>query len=104
MTPAQAHDNVQVLSSVGVSPIRTVEAPGFQGAEVTGMHGIGVRTPDAADVAAATDGFDELVHIPNGIILTSGTLSVMVAAEGPPAIVQFVGKTLSALGAVPMLH
>jgi len=104
MTPAQAHINVQLLSSAGVLPIKTVGAPGVQGAGVTGMQGIGVRTPDAAAVAAATVGFEGLLHIPNGMILTSGTLSVIVAVGGPPAMVQLVGKTLSALGAVPMLH
>ena len=31
--------------------------PGAQGAGMTGTHGIGVRTPSAAAVAAATVGF-----------------------------------------------
>ena len=46
------------LLSAGMPPIITVGEPGFQGPAGTGMHGIGVRTPSAAAVAAATCGFD----------------------------------------------
>ena len=47
--------------------------PGIQGDEVTGMQGMGVKTPNAAVVAAATMGFANELHIPKGIILRKGT-------------------------------
>jgi hypothetical protein len=45
-----------VLFSAGIPPISTVGEPGAQGVVVAGMHGIGVSTPSAAAVAAATVG------------------------------------------------
>jgi len=36
------------------------------------MHGWGVKTPNAAVVAAATMGLAMLMHIPNGAIFTMG--------------------------------
>jgi len=39
--------------SAGEPPIKVLTAPGFHGV-VTGTHGIGVSTPSAALVAAAT--------------------------------------------------
>jgi hypothetical protein len=53
-------------------PIMTVGEPGAHGAGVTGMQGMGVRTPMAAAVAAATVGLAMDVHIANGGILTTG--------------------------------
>jgi hypothetical protein len=67
------HCRVDVLSRVGNPPKVTVAAPGVQGAGVTGMHGIGVRTPNAAAVADATAGFAIDIHMPNGIMFTMGT-------------------------------
>jgi len=72
MTPAHMHMFVDVLSSVGMLPSITVGAPGTQGATVAGMHGMGVRTPMAATVAAATIGFAGDMHMPNGMIFTMG--------------------------------
>lgn len=72
MTPAHMHMLVEVLSSVGMLPNITVGAPGTQGETVAGMQGIGVRTPMAAAVAAATIGFAGDMHMPNGIIFTIG--------------------------------
>ena len=63
--------------------IMTVGAPGAHGATVTGTHGIGVSTPKAAAVAAATIGFEGELHIPNGGMLTMGLLSIMFAAGVP---------------------
>ena len=56
-------------------PIKVFAAPGFQGPNGTGTHGIGVSTPSAALVADATVGFDRLVHIPNGGMFMFGTMS-----------------------------
>lgn len=54
--------------------------PGDHGADITGIHGIGVSTPRAAAVADATAGFAGFEHNPNGIIFTNGLLSIIVAA------------------------
>ena len=72
MTPAQLHMHFETLSSAGILAIITVAAPGTQGAEVAGMHGMGVNTPSAAAVAAATVGFAGEEHMPNGMMLVIG--------------------------------
>jgi hypothetical protein len=64
----------------GKLAMSTVGAPGIQGAAVTGTQGIGVNTPKAAAVAAATVGFDGDWHMPNGKMLTNGLLSMILAA------------------------
>ncbi|MGA1985272.1 MAG: hypothetical protein ABSG72_03295, partial [Candidatus Sulfotelmatobacter sp.] len=75
MTPAHMHISVEVSSSVGMSASITVGAPGTHGATVMGMQGIGVSTPIAAAVAAATIGLAGDIHTPNGMMLTIGMLS-----------------------------
>ena len=72
ITPAQLHIHLEVLSSAGMFAINTVGAPGTQGAIVIGIHGIGVSTPKAAAVAAATIGLAGELQTPNGIIFTIG--------------------------------
>jgi hypothetical protein len=81
----------------------TVEEPGAHGAVVTGMQGMGVNTPDAADVADATIGFASDWHIPNGMIFAIGILSMMLAI-GVVVLTIFVGRTVRELGVVPKLH
>jgi len=49
--------HLEELFSAGILPISTVGDPGTHGAAVTGMQGIGVKTPNAAAVADATIGF-----------------------------------------------
>jgi hypothetical protein len=83
--------------------IRTVGEPGTHGAGITGMHGIGVNTPNAAAVADATVGFANDEHMPNGIMFTIGLLSMMLAS-GVTVSVLFAGNTTSELGAAPKLH
>jgi len=56
----------------GMLAIGTVGEPGVHGATVFGMHGIGVNTPRAADVAEITVGFVGELHIPNGMMFTIG--------------------------------
>src|SRR5579885_3349877 len=68
---------------------RTVGPPGTHGAGVLGMHGMGVSTPIAAAVAAATMGFAPEVHMPKGMMLV---------------MVRCTGSTTSELGASPKLH
>ena len=72
ITPPHMHIHVCVLSNAGMFPSNTFGVPVIQGAVVTGMHGIGVNTPRAAAVAAATAGLLGVMHIPNGIMLTIG--------------------------------
>jgi hypothetical protein len=67
------------------------------------MHGIGVSTPKAAAVAAATVGLAGELHIPNGMTFTIGLPSIMFAA-GTPVITRFTGSTTNELGAAPKLH
>jgi len=80
ITPPQIHINCEVLSSVGKLPNSTVGAPGTHGAGVLGMQGMGVSTPMAAAVAAATVGFAGDMHMPKGMMFTIGTLSMMLAS------------------------
>ena len=103
ITPPHAHISLELLLSAGMFPISTVGEPTTHGAGVTGMHGIGVRTPSAAAVAAATIGFEGVLHIPNGGMFTIGAKSMIVAA-GVPVSVRFTGSTTSELGAAPKLH
>ena len=80
----------------------TVGEPGVQGV-VTGIHGIGVRTPLAAAVAEATVGFANEEHVPKGGILDVGTQSMILAAAFFSPIT--VGTaTMSVEGAAPKLH
>jgi hypothetical protein len=81
----------------------TVGDPGAQGAAVTGTQGMGVRTPSAAAVAAATIGFAIELHIPNGIMFTIGLLSIMLAM-GIAVITMFAGSTINVPGAAPNEH
>lgn len=72
IAPAQVQRHLDVLFRAGILAINTVGAPGAQGVIVIGIHGIGVNTPKAAAVAAATIGFDGELQAPNGIIFTIG--------------------------------
>jgi len=102
ITPPQAQLHIEVLLRAGMPPIMHVGEPGAQGM-VTGMQGIGVRTPSAAAVAAATMGFARDMHMPNGGMFTIGAQSMMVAA-GVPAMVLLIGRTFSVEGAIPKGH
>src|SRR5579884_2094357 len=77
ITPPQAQWHWADEVSAGVPPIRVWAAGGAHGAGVTGIQGMGVRTPSAAAVAEATVGLDRLVHIPNGGMFTIGMMSVI---------------------------
>lgn len=69
-----------------------------------GVHAWGVSVPKAAAVAEITAGLLRLVHIAKGGTLLKLTLSMIVAAVGPPALVDAVPVAASVLGAVPKLH
>jgi hypothetical protein len=55
--------------------------PGAHGATITGMQGIGVKTPIAADVAEATVGFAKDLHMPKGMMFTMGAKSMILACN-----------------------
>lgn len=80
ITPAHVHISFDVLFNEGMFASMTVGAPAAQGAGVLGTQGIGVSTPMAADVAAATVGFARLLQTPKGMMLTIGMRSMMFAA------------------------
>ena len=65
-------------------PRVTVGSPGDQGV-VTGTQGIGVSTPIAAAVAAATSGLACDMHMPKGGMFSIGAKSMIVAATGATA-------------------
>jgi hypothetical protein len=82
----------------------TLVEPGVHGAVVIGRHGCGVRTPEAADVAAATWGLAIDMHIPKGAMLTFGFMSWTLAADAESPSTAFVGSTESCDGALPIEH
>lgn len=94
----------EVALSAGNLPIMTVADPGAHGAAITGIQGCGVNTPRAAAVAAATWGFDGLMHIPKGMIFTIGLLSMMFAAGMFDALTMLAGRTVRLEGAAPKVH
>jgi hypothetical protein len=104
MTPPHEQLQSDGAVSAGMLPIKVFAAPGFHGPNGTGTHGIGVSTPSAAAVAAATVGFDRLVHIPKGGMFIDGTMSLIVAAGLPSMKTRLVGNTLSVDGATPKLQ
>src|SRR5262249_34335672 len=101
--PPHAHISFESLVSAGSPPTRTLGVPGVQGPAGARRHGMGVSTPGAAAVAAATAGFDGRLHMPNGGTFTIGATSAMLAA-GPVHIGRPIGSTLSADGATPPVH
>ena len=104
ITPAQLHIHLLEALSAGILPSRTVGEPGSQGAVVIGIQGIGVSTPRAAAVAAATIGLAGDLHIPKGRTLTIGLWSMIVAAGLFEVITLLVGTTVSDDGAKPIEH
>src|SRR2546430_816394 len=103
MTPPQVHMQVEVLLRAGMLPSMQVAEPGVQGEVVTGMQGMGVRTPRAAAVAEATVGLAMDMHMPKVRMLVMGMKSMMLAA-GAPQLVRLVGRTTREDGATPKEH
>ncbi len=97
------HISLELSLRAGMFPTITVGEPGAHGAVVTGMQGMGVNTPDAADVADATEGFASDLHIPNDMIFAIGILSMMLAI-GIAVITLFLGRTIREPGVIPKLH
>ena len=103
ITPPHMH--IKMLESVkaGKDPISTVGSPTTHGATVAGTQGIGVKTPAAAAVAAATVGLETVEHTPKGMTLTNGLLSMIVAAN-MVTVTLLAGNTIRMDGAAPKEH
>ena len=71
---------------------------------MTGMQGMGVRTPKAAAVADATVGFAMDWHIPKGMMLTMGLLSMMFAIGLFCTFGRVGSTTIKEPGAIPNVH
>jgi hypothetical protein len=104
ITPPKLHISLDLLFRAGMFPNNTLGQPGAQGAVVTGRQGMGVNTPKAAAVAAATRGLAMDEHIPKGRIFNMGLLSWMVAMGMEQVNTRCVGKTANIDGAAPKLH
>jgi hypothetical protein len=65
---------------------------------------MGVSTPKAAAVAAATCGFAMEVHIPKGMMFVIGTLSIIQAGGILLHMTLLAGSTFRTDGAIPKLH
>src|SRR5438477_2096652 len=100
ITPPQLHMQVDVLLSAGMLASMVVAEPGVQGDVVTGIQGIGVRTPRAAAVAEATVGLAMDIHMPKVGMFVMGMKSMILAA-GAPQLVRLVGRTIRDEGATP---
>jgi len=103
MAPPKEQKHFEDVVAMGEPPTMVREGD-IQGAAVTGVHGIGVSTPSAAEVAAATVGFASEVHIPKGRMLTNGLVSMMFATGNDELSTRLMGKTFSTEGATPKLH
>ena len=75
-------------------------APGSHGVSVAGMHGIGVKTPNAAAVALATDGLAMLVHTPKDWMLIMGLKSMILPIK-PPVTMAGPGVGINGDGIAP---
>lgn len=104
MFPAHMHINLQLLFNAGIFPTNTLGEPGNQGAGVTGTQGMGVNTPKAAAVAAATAGLASDVHIPKGGMFRMGLLSMMLAMGKLVMRTRFTGNTTNGAGVMPNTH
>ena len=101
MTPPQTQFTMLESVSAGMLAIITVGIPGAHGAGIRGWQAAGAKTTGGGRMVCglATD-----MHMPKGMILTIGLLSMMLAAGGPPTMTKFAGSTAMAAGATPKLH
>src|SRR3954468_20627869 len=104
MTPPNEQTQVDPDTSAGLPPIMVRGAAGIQVPAIAGTHGIGVSTPSAAAVAAATVGLAMEEHMPNGGMLTIGAMSAIAAAGRPSMVTRLIGRMLRVVGANPNEH
>jgi hypothetical protein len=98
------HINIESMFIIGIDPAITVGLPGIHGVTVTGRHGIDSTAPKLAILAAISSGLAGLTHIANGVILTIGILSTIVATGMLHATTLRVGKIFKGAGAKPNTH
>ena len=89
---------------VGKVPIIVVGEVETHIPAITGIHGIGVKTPKAAAVAAATVGLASDIQTPNGKTFTNGLESIAFAAGILHPKTLLTGKTTREDGAAPKAH
>ena len=77
---------------------------GAHDAVISGTHGIGVSTPQAAAVADATVGLLIDWHMPNDIIFVIGIMSVTLAMSMLPHLGLVGTVTISVDGDIPKVH
>ena len=101
--PPQLHIHLQLFNRAGKFDILACP-PGAHGAAITGMQGIGVSTPMAADVADATVGFANDWHMPKGAMFTMGLLSMMLPMAKFMHFGRIGSSTEKVDGAMPNVH
>lgn len=102
MAPPHIHMHFALLSNAGIMQTLTW-AGGAHGAVMAGTQGIGVSTPIAAAVAAATVGLASDWHMPKGLMFTIGAMSMMFAIGIFPHIGR-IPTTVRGDGATPNEH
>ena len=91
-----------LLLRAGFPHAITVGEPGAHGAAQAGIQGIGVSTPRAAAVAAATVGLAGLLHIPK--VMGSFGISITVANGRFIPVTVDCEVAASGAGAAPNTH
>src|SRR5690606_21560205 len=104
ITPPYTQTHFELVSSAGIPPTCTVGDPGTHDVTGAGVQVPGVSTPSAAAVWLAVTGLARLLHSPNGVMLTIGALSPMLAIGAFSSMVLFFGRTISVDGARPNEH
>jgi hypothetical protein len=93
--------NVASVFTKGLPPTSTVAENGIHAPTIIGVQGCGVKTPIAAAVAEETAGFAIELHMPNGVMLTLGTVLSEQTTTLFSASTPCSGITLSGVGAAP---
>jgi hypothetical protein len=101
--PHHEHMHRSPLQMTGPAVPRVVGFDDIQGTDTAGTQGAGVKTPEAAAVAAITAGLVGALHTPKGAILTIGKQSDDVAIGRPQANREPVG-TVRVAGICPNVH
>lgn len=101
MEPPHIHMHLSPPDIIGSPLNKHVGFTGIHGATTAGTHGIGVKTPKAAAVAAATVGLEIVLHIPKDIMFTIGIKSIIVATGNPAANTGNFGGTTKGTEATP---